>query len=462
MTRLKKEIIAILSLMLLIGNLQAQISKTQQLDSLMQHAYNIGIFNGNILVMSNNQILYEASFGFADSSKKNKLTPKYRFNIGSITKELSAVSIMKLKEEGKLSLDDKVSKFITTLPKWADSVSVKNLLEYTSGLPDINWNTIKNDADVFNDLKKVRALSFQAGTNFNYNNSNVLLRQFIVEKITNMSFNNYIKKYLLKPSKMKDAEMNPSKDMKNIAKSFDTDFKEDPIEVPISGVVFVTARDLFKWTECLHTEKLISKQSLYEVGQGFKATNSGLGWAIFDNKNLIKHQHDGQSRNFEALMSADLQNKTTVILLGNSKKYKLFEIAEAIKSILKGEVYKMPKKSIAQFLGQKMDSLKIDDFITLYSTLKKTKSDEVDFENEDNLNSMGYGLLNQKRIDDAIKIFQLNIQLFPTSANVYDSMGDAYYNKGDFAAALINFKKSLTLDPKNDNAKQMIEEIEKK
>ena len=68
--------------------------------------------------------------------------------------------------------------------------------------------------------------------------------------------------------------------------------------------------------------------------------------------------------------------------------------------------------------------------------------------------------MNSKRLDDCIKIFDLNIREFPSSSNVYDSMGEAFYNKGDFNLALLNYKKSLDLDPKNDNAKQMIEKIE--
>ena len=68
--------------------------------------------------------------------------------------------------------------------------------------------------------------------------------------------------------------------------------------------------------------------------------------------------------------------------------------------------------------------------------------------------------MNNKRIDDCIKIFDLNIREFPTSSNVYDSMGEAYYNKVDFNLALLNYKKSLELDPNNDSAKKMLERIE--
>ena len=101
----------------------------------MKWSNQIGVFNGNVLVSKNNKIIYNASFGFTDATKTNKLTTDFRFNIGSITKEFSAVALLQLKELGKLKLDDKVSKFIPELPKWASNISIKDLLEYTSGIP---------------------------------------------------------------------------------------------------------------------------------------------------------------------------------------------------------------------------------------------------------------------------------------------------------------------------------------
>jgi CubicO group peptidase (beta-lactamase class C family) len=118
------------------NSLEAQERKTQQIDSLIKTAYELGIFNGNVLVFSKDKTVYEASFGSADAAKKELLTAEFRFNIGSIAKEFNGVAIMMLKEQGKLKLDDKVSKYITNLPAWADKISIKNLLQYTSGLPE--------------------------------------------------------------------------------------------------------------------------------------------------------------------------------------------------------------------------------------------------------------------------------------------------------------------------------------
>jgi CubicO group peptidase (beta-lactamase class C family) len=445
------------------GNSFAQNEKIKQIDSLMRWSGKIGIFNGNILISKNDKVIYNSSLGYADASRKIKLNPNYRFNIGSITKEFSAVSILKLEQQGRLKLEDKVSKFIPELPKWADSVSMKDLLQYSSGLPDINWEKVKNDKDIFNDLKQLNKLNFNSGSNYYYNNNNVLLRQFIIERITKMPFNDYVCQFIFKPCEMNSAVMNPSGIAKNIAKSFNNDFVEDPTDLPISGIAYVTSLDLLKWTKCLHSGKVINNQSIYEAGQSFNlpGTQSGLGNAVFDKKNLKEHQHDGQSRNFEALMFSDLEQNLTIILLGNNVNEKVFEISDAIRAILEGESYTLPKKSFFTQYRKELDSLKIDDFITLYHSVRISQKEIYDVENEGVLNKIGYQLMNNKRLDDCIAIFNLNIQQFPTSANVYDSMGEAYYIKGDMKLATLNYKKSLELDPRNDNARQMIEKIEK-
>jgi CubicO group peptidase (beta-lactamase class C family) len=445
-----------------MGNSFAQSEKIKQIDSLMKWANKIVIFNGNILVSKNGKVIYQSSFGFVDASKRCNLNQNYRFNIGSITKEFSAVSIMKLKEQGRLKLEDKVSKFIPELPKWANSVSIKDLLQYSSGLPDINWDKVKNDKDIFNDLKHLDTLRFNPGSNYYYNNNNVLLRQFVVERITKMPFNSYVDKYIFKPCSMNSAIMNPLGNTKNIAKSYNNDFVEDPTDLPISGIAYVTTLDLLKWTKSLHSGKVINKHSIYEVGQAFNlpGTQSGLGNAVFDDKNLKEHQHDGQSRNFEALMFSNLKDTLTIILVGNNVNEKVFEISEAIRAILKDESYNLPKKSFFTQYRKQLDSLKIEDFIILYHSIRSSQKEIYDVENEGVLNRIGYQLMNNQRLDDCITIFKLNIQQFPISANVYDSMGEAYYIKGELKLAALNYKKSLELDPKNDNARQMIEKIE--
>jgi len=326
-------------LLLLTNNTWAQTKKVHQIDSLMKRSSQMGNFNGNVLVSENNRIIYHASFGFTDATKTKKLTTDYRFNIGSITKEFSGVALLQLQEQGKLKIEDHVSQYIPELPKWANEVTIKDLLQYTSGLPNVNWKKIKNDKDIFDDLKLIDKLDFVPGTQYDYNMNNVFLRQFILERITGMPFNLYAEKFIFKPCKMTSSVMTPFENENNIAKGFNNDSVADKADLPLTGGTYLTTLDLLKWSDCLHSNKVINADSLFELGQQFNLpeTQSSLGQAKFKNRKLIEHVHDGRYGNYEALFVSDPNKKLTIILLGNNHNGKLFEISDAIAGILKNK-----------------------------------------------------------------------------------------------------------------------------
>ena len=333
-------------LLFLTNNLFAQISQIKQIDSLMKWSNQIGIFNGNVLVSKNNKVIYNASFGFTDATKTSKLTTDNRFNISSITKEFSAVALMQLKEQGKLKLNDKVSKFIPELPKWANDVTIKNLLQYTSGIPDVNWKNIKSDKDLFDGLMLIDTLDFEPGKNYAYNNNNIFLRHFIVERLTGMNYKTYVEKFIFQPCAMNSSVMTLFENEENIAKGFNNDFVADKPDLPITGGSYLTTTDLLKWENCLCSKKVIGKKSLYEIGQQFNLpeTQSALGQTKFKNKKIIEHIHDGRMGNYEALLTSDMDEKFTIILLDNNYKGKVFEISDAIIAILKKQKYRLPEK----------------------------------------------------------------------------------------------------------------------
>jgi CubicO group peptidase (beta-lactamase class C family) len=322
---------------LLSTNSYCQIKFSNQVDSIMRK-YNIeGVFNGNILVSKNNKVIYNTSFGYSDETKTTKLTTDYRFNIGSITKEFSAVALMQLNAKGVLQLEDKVSKFIPELSDWSNQVSIRDLLLYTSGMPNVIWKTIKNDTDLFEGLKQIDTLDFKPGTAYDYNNNNIFLRHFIIERLTGMSYKAYVEQFIFKPNKINFTIMGPFEMEINIAKGFDVNLIQDKIDLPITGGIYTTTNDLFNWVNRLHSKKVIDKKALYEIGQQFNVENSqsALGQAKFNNFNLIFHSHHGRAGNYEALLISDIEKKFTIVLLSNNYNGKIHEIAAALSSIFK-------------------------------------------------------------------------------------------------------------------------------
>lgn len=116
------------------------------------------------------------------------------------------------------------------------------------------------------------------------------------------------------------------------------------------------------------------------------------------------------------------------------------------------------RKSISEALSQTLSSRGIDAWIKQYRELKSTQLDAYNFD-EAELNPLGYQLLGNKNFKDAIRIFQLNIEVYPQSGNVYDSLAEAYMNNGDKELAIANYQKSLRLDPSNSNAVAMLKKL---
>ncbi len=142
----------------------------KSIDEYTEQLYFNGELNGNILVVKDDQVLYENSFGIAHPKTKELLTASHRFAIGSISKEFPGVAAMQLYESGKLKLDDKISMYLKDLPSWASSITIQQLFKYTSGLPRVAWErygeskmTVTHEL-LTNDLMKVKALSFEPGT----------------------------------------------------------------------------------------------------------------------------------------------------------------------------------------------------------------------------------------------------------------------------------------------------------
>jgi len=440
----------------------AQQTKAAHIDTLIQRANRLGLFNGNVLVADHGKVIYKAAIGYAYARKTIRLTDQYRFHIGSIAKEFNAVGIMMLEEQGKLSLDDKVSKYLPQLPAWANKISIINLLQYTSGLPDVKWKTVKDDAGNMADLMKIDSLDFEPGKKYAYNNNNVFLQRRIIEKITGQSFKQFVEDHELKPAGMNTAIIDPDENDKLVAQSYNNDGKPDGLVYPISGWTAVTLDDFYAWANAIAKFKLISPVATREIINGVTpGRQSGLGGGSMEGDKMLSHVHDGTSFNYQALLVSKVQEGVTIILMTNNKQGNLYSIEKSIESILDGKPYAQVKRSFLDAFSAKLDLMSGEQIISFYNELKSKHGDEYSFDDENTLNETGYYLMSKKRLADAVSIFEYNTKLFPKSGNVFDSLGEAYYNQGNKPLALLNYKKSLQLDPANDNAKKIITELDK-
>lgn len=453
-------IILILNSLLSFG----QSKKIQNLDFLMNSANEIGIFSGNIIVSENGKIIYQNELGFTDYTKNIKLNRESTMPIGSITKEFNSTGILFLVEKGKLNLEDKVSNYLTYLPNWSNKIKIKHLLQYTSGLPRIFKNT---DSEYLAELNKVEKLDFEPGTGYIYSNANIFLQQEIIKKITNISYEDFLKNSLFKKIKINNGETPKDSILtKNMTGSFDNDFKETTF-IHGGGEMYFSINDLYNWVNNLHNKKIVNKNSLNILSKSFdKNSESSLGNTIIENNEIIEHSHQGSGNNYESNIYYESKNKTIIVLMTNNQNFKLGSITESILNILAEKPFTIPKKSIYLDIRGKL----LDNFqngISFYEQIKSTQKEKYDFSNEvSDLINTGKYLMRRNRFEDAIKIFELSITIDLKNvngiSNAYSFIGECYDKMEKSDLAIINLKKALEFDDNNKSAEEMLKRIENK
>jgi len=333
------------------GFSQKKIDIGHQIDSLLQKEYKDKKFNGNILVVQKNKTLYEKSFGFANPSRKDNLNKDFKFQIGSIYKEFVAVAVMQLYEKGLIHLEDDIHKYIPELPVWSKSISIKNLLQYSSGLPEVQWAKYFNEdknitfEEVFEDLKTIKTLNFKPGSGYLYTNYSPLLLMKLIENITHQDFSEYAKQNLFDSDDIVIKEKYPYTDRSLMAIPFDSKYTIDSYKMALPILFASNVRGLYNWFDKIHSNKMISQKSKLFLGKianiltdEFKQSPLGIVTTCqketFGLPDVIEHTHDGSNGNYQVIARRFNNNDLSIIILTNQKNNNLFDISESIYKIV--------------------------------------------------------------------------------------------------------------------------------
>lgn len=286
---------------------------TAEYDKMLSEQFKPGETGCAALVAKNGQVIYRKAYGMADLELNVPMRPEMVFRIGSITKQFTAIAILQLMEQGKLSLDDDITKFIPDYPTQAYHISIEHLLTHTSGIksytnvPDYMKN-IRADMkpeEVINSFKN-QPMEFAPGTRFNYNNSGFFLLGYIIEKITGKTYQEYLQDNFFTPLGMTNTCYgDDTKIIKNRASGYkpgkDGPVNSDYVSMtqPYSaGAIQSTVDDLFKWHQAVHSCKLVSKETLdkafteYKFASG-KGTGYGYGWFLSKLQGSPTIEHGG-------------------------------------------------------------------------------------------------------------------------------------------------------------------------
>lgn len=188
------------------NKLDKKTVQTQQLDSLFNFSHLNGMFNGAVLVAKNDSIIYKKSFGYANQETKRKITPESVFYIASVSKQFTAMGIMMLQEQGKLSYDDRIKDFFSNYPDYLKNITIRQLLNHTSGLTDTEYYKLTDPSnnDVLEILMKQDSLELENGKTFRYSNSGYVMLALLIEKLSGKPIEHFLNQRIFKPLKMKN------------------------------------------------------------------------------------------------------------------------------------------------------------------------------------------------------------------------------------------------------------------
>jgi CubicO group peptidase (beta-lactamase class C family) len=440
-------------------------------------------FSGTVLIGSNGKAVISEGFGYSDIQNKRKNSTRTVFDIGSVTKQFTAAAILNLEMQGKLSTDDKLSKYFKNVPADKAGITIHQLLRHASGLQSVvgrDYEPITEAA--FIDTVMKSPLRFPPGTAFSYANIGYSLLGIIIEKVSGMPYEKHLYESLWHPAGMEQTGYRrPHFDDDLIAAGYTADDqawgkptgkawdKDGPYwHLKGNGGVLSTAEDMFRWDQALLTDQVLpvaARAKLFhpKLREGEDTTSYyAYGWDVHKTaRNTTVYWHNGSNGIFYADFYRFIDDGTTIIILIN-KSNGFQRIGGEIARALFSPTYK-PVVPIANnernrsFTDHVIQAAMQRGAEAGAGELSKAQPGQHLL--EERVNRIGYELLQGGKTKQAVDLFRLNVEAFPISGNAFDSLGEAYLAAGDTTQAINNYKKSLTLDPENDNAKEVLQRL---
>jgi CubicO group peptidase (beta-lactamase class C family) len=305
-----------------------------------------------LLVALDGKTVRAQGFGFSNLEHRVVVKPETVFQSGSVGKQFAATAVMMLVEEGKIGLDDSITKYFPDAPATWKPVTVRHLLSHTGGFTDypkdFDFRKDYTEADL---LKVVEAipLAFPPGTKWKYSNLGYLTLGVLIHQVTGKFYGDVLEERIFRPLGMQTTRIMSEADIiPNRAAGYrlvkgqvkNQEWVSPTLNTTADGSLYFSILDLAKWDAALYTEKLLKRSSLEEMWTPVKLNDGkpnpghyGFGWEITDvhGHRLIAHQ--GSWQGFESQISRYVDDKLTVVVLSNLGGADPGKIAEGVAKI---------------------------------------------------------------------------------------------------------------------------------
>lgn len=300
-------------------------------------------FRGNILVERNNQILLKKSYGLADESWKIPNSSDSRFEIASLTKQFTAAAILQLADAGRLSVSDHISKFYSRAPVVWKAITVEQLLNHTSGLPNNEAKDFTKGFAVPYTMEELiqtfrdRPLVAVPGSKWAYTNTEYYLLAYIIEQVSGQSYGTYLNDHIFTKLAMAHSGFVGTRTIvPQMAQGYTRengqlllrDYFDRSLEVGAGGV-YTTVGDLVLWNRALESSGFLSAESLKQMFSIHPPGPYGYGWFI-DTQPVRREYHEGGDPGFAAFEARYPDQHVLILVFSNEDNCPVRMISSAI------------------------------------------------------------------------------------------------------------------------------------
>ena len=426
-----------------------------------------------LAIVKNGEVIHKKNYGYVNLEYLVPVSDSSIFRVYSLTKPIVAVGIFQLIEQDLLSLEDPISRYVQDIPVSWKNVQIKHLLTHSSGLPDMSpFITFEKLTE---DEAKERVfdepIRFSPGEKYEYNQTGFWLLQKIIEKITSKQLDDFIIEYQFDKAKDQKSVFFSS-DSRDIVENRATPyfpFRNGKFMIDLSFAggyrhsangLNIALHEFVNWDRKFKNNLLISEESKDAMWDTFKYRASNrrfaYGWEPYKVNN---HNSFGFSGSMVTAYRVFPEDNMSIIFLSNGLEYwyNIENIVNHIASMVDEDIT-IPSNFIFESLLQANLKEDFKDFEQLYLKLKNDEQNaSIDFENQ--LNNVAYMLLNLKKQEKALEVFRFNSKEHPDSWNVWDSLGEGYEILGDTTNAIVNYKKSVEINPKNTHGLEKLEKL---
>jgi CubicO group peptidase (beta-lactamase class C family) len=309
----------------------------------------------SLAVIRNGEIVIARGYGLANVEHQVPVKPETIFQSGSMGKQFTATAVMMLAEEGKLSLDDKITKYFPDGPAAWHNITVRHLLTHTSGMTDYPENfDLRRDYTEDDLVQRIKAvpLAFQPGDKWSYSNLAYVMLGVLIHKVSGKFYGDFLQERVFQPLGMSTARVISESDIvPNRAAGYrlvngqlkNQNWVSPSLNTTADGALYLTVYDAAKWDAALYGEKLLKRSSLEAMWTAVKLNDGkthpyGFGWALGDVRGHRVVEHGGAWQGFKAQISRYPDDKLTIVVFANQARANPAKIAHGVAALFNPEL----------------------------------------------------------------------------------------------------------------------------